>query len=310
MLPAVDGLAVCKILKSDPRTQHIPIVMVTAKTEEADVVTGLELGADDYITKPFSPRVLLARVRAVLRRKLKQSLDDPTAIKIHDLVIHPGRHEVLLRGRAGRADVHRVSAAAVPGAQARLGLFAQPDRRRRQGRGLSGHRAIGRRASRRAAQEAGRPGQLHRNGARGWLPVQGVAMPKRRLLWHLFPLVRPAVAGRCARSSAGGAGSVRERATWRPCATNCAPGRFSRSASLAPRLPDDRGEFAALCRRYRQGQRHPRRAGPARRQGGLSTARAGPKSSRSQRGRPEIEAGAGRRAARRRFATTRASISA
>jgi two-component system phosphate regulon response regulator PhoB len=98
MLPVVDGLAVCKALKSDAQTQHIPVVMVTAKTEEADVVTGLELGADDYITKPFSPRVLLARVRAVLRRKLKQSLEDPSAIKVHDLVIHPGRHEVLLQG--------------------------------------------------------------------------------------------------------------------------------------------------------------------------------------------------------------------
>jgi two-component system phosphate regulon response regulator PhoB len=99
MLPAVDGLAVCKVLKGDARTQNIPIVMVTAKTEEADVVTGLELGADDYITKPFSPRVLLARVRAVLRRKVKQSLEDPTAIKVRELVIHPGRHEVLLRGQ-------------------------------------------------------------------------------------------------------------------------------------------------------------------------------------------------------------------
>ena len=99
MLPTVDGLAVCKVLKSSPQTQNIPNMMVTAKTEEADVVTGLELGADDYITKPFSPRVLLARIRAVLRRKLKQSLDDPTTIKIHELVIHPGRHEVLLRGR-------------------------------------------------------------------------------------------------------------------------------------------------------------------------------------------------------------------
>ncbi len=98
MLPAVDGLAVCKALKSDPQTQHVPVVMVTAKTEEADVVSGLELGADDYITKPFSPRVLLARVRAVLRRKLKPSMDDPTAIRIHELVIHPGRHEVLLQG--------------------------------------------------------------------------------------------------------------------------------------------------------------------------------------------------------------------
>jgi two-component system phosphate regulon response regulator PhoB len=99
MLPQVDGLAVCKVLKSSPQTQHIPIVMLTAKTEEADVVSGLELGADDYITKPFSPRVLLARIRAVLRRKLKQSLDDPSTIKVRDLVIHPGRHEVLLGGQ-------------------------------------------------------------------------------------------------------------------------------------------------------------------------------------------------------------------
>jgi len=99
LLPAVDGLGVCKILKSDPKTQHIPIMMVTAKTEEADVVSGLELGADDYITKPFSPRVLLARIRVVLRRKLKQSLEDPTTIKVREIVIHPGRHEVLLEGK-------------------------------------------------------------------------------------------------------------------------------------------------------------------------------------------------------------------
>jgi two-component system phosphate regulon response regulator PhoB len=99
MLPAVDGLGVCKILKSNPQTQHIPIVMLTAKTEEADIVSGLELGADDYITKPFSPRVLLARIRAVLRRKAKSSEDDERSmIKVHELVIHPGRHEVLLRG--------------------------------------------------------------------------------------------------------------------------------------------------------------------------------------------------------------------
>jgi two-component system phosphate regulon response regulator PhoB len=98
LLPAVDGLAVCKALKSDPQTQHIPIMMVTAKTEEADVVSGLELGADDYITKPFSPRVLLARIRAVLRRRLKGTPEDASAICVHELVIHPGRHEVLLRG--------------------------------------------------------------------------------------------------------------------------------------------------------------------------------------------------------------------
>jgi len=99
LLPRVDGLDVCKVLKSDPRTQHIPVVMLTAKSEEADLVTGLELGADDYITKPFSPRVLLARVRAVLRRKAKEAQQDPSTIRIHSLVIHPGRHEVLLAGK-------------------------------------------------------------------------------------------------------------------------------------------------------------------------------------------------------------------
>ncbi len=102
MLPTVDGLGVCKILKGSPQTQQIPIVMLTAKTAEADVVSGLELGADDYVTKPFSPRVLLARIRAVLRRKSHTPAgeEDPSTIRVHEMVIHPGRHEVLLRGRA------------------------------------------------------------------------------------------------------------------------------------------------------------------------------------------------------------------
>ena len=69
MLPGIDGLTVCRELKQDARTREIPIIMLTAKGEEADIVAGLELGADDYITKPFSPRVLLARLRAVLRRR-------------------------------------------------------------------------------------------------------------------------------------------------------------------------------------------------------------------------------------------------
>jgi two-component system phosphate regulon response regulator PhoB len=98
MLPGVDGLDVCKILKQDPRTAAIPVVMLTAKGEESDIVTGLELGADDYVTKPFSPRVLLARVKAVLRRKSAEAAEEPEVIRIHDLVIHKGRHEVLLGG--------------------------------------------------------------------------------------------------------------------------------------------------------------------------------------------------------------------
>jgi two-component system alkaline phosphatase synthesis response regulator PhoP len=97
MLPGVDGLEVCRRLKRDSRTQHLPMVMLTAKGEEADIVTGLELGADDYITKPFSPRVLLARVRAVLRRKKVELAPASAPLTIHELTIHPGRHEVLVQ---------------------------------------------------------------------------------------------------------------------------------------------------------------------------------------------------------------------
>ncbi|MGA1194136.1 MAG: response regulator transcription factor [Kiritimatiellia bacterium] len=99
MLPGMDGLEVCKHLKHDPATMHVPIVMLTAKGEESDIITGLEIGADDYMTKPFSPRVLVARVRNLLRRK-KQEVTDPTAtIKRDDLVIHPGRHEVIIKDK-------------------------------------------------------------------------------------------------------------------------------------------------------------------------------------------------------------------
>ncbi|MDO8302319.1 MAG: response regulator, partial [Sedimentisphaerales bacterium] len=99
MLPDIDGFEVCKLLRNDSKTAHIPIIMLTAKGEEADVVSGLEVGADDYIAKPFSPKVLTARVRTVLRRKAKTSNDIQT-IKIHELVIDPTRHEVLVAGKA------------------------------------------------------------------------------------------------------------------------------------------------------------------------------------------------------------------
>ncbi len=95
MLPGVDGLEVCRSLKRDSSTRDIPIIMLTAKSEESDVVAGLELGADDYITKPFSPRVLTARVRAALRRNSNQPTD-MSVIRTHNILIHPGRHEVLV----------------------------------------------------------------------------------------------------------------------------------------------------------------------------------------------------------------------
>lgn len=100
MLLEVDGLEVCKRLKSSPQTEHIPIVMVTAKSDEADIIMGLELGADDYITKPFSPKVLVARVRAVLRRKTTEIPEKSTVIRIHDIQIDPGRHKVLVKDKA------------------------------------------------------------------------------------------------------------------------------------------------------------------------------------------------------------------
>ncbi|MEA1990973.1 MAG: response regulator [Thermodesulfobacteriota bacterium] len=99
MLPGIDGLEVTRRLKNDPDTKNIPIVMLTAKGEEADIVTGLELGADDYITKPFSPRIVLARVRAILRRKIKGQLEETLVLRVHDLEIDPGRHEVLVNGK-------------------------------------------------------------------------------------------------------------------------------------------------------------------------------------------------------------------
>ena len=101
MLPGLDGLEVCRRMKSDLTLRQIPIVMLTAKGTEADIVTGLELGASDYVTKPFSPRVLTARVKAVLRREA-ESADEGGVLRVRELVIHPGRHEVL----AGRVPVN------------------------------------------------------------------------------------------------------------------------------------------------------------------------------------------------------------
>jgi two-component system alkaline phosphatase synthesis response regulator PhoP len=99
MLPGIDGLDVCRELKNDSKTIHIPIVMLTVKGEESDIVIGLELGADDYITKPFSPKVLLARLKAVLRRRKSGPTGETDVITFGDMVIHPGRYEVLVQGK-------------------------------------------------------------------------------------------------------------------------------------------------------------------------------------------------------------------
>jgi DNA-binding response OmpR family regulator len=99
MLPGLDGLEVCRKLKGDTVTRGIPVVMVTAKGEESDIVLGLGLGADDYVTKPFSPKELVARIKAVLRRGPLQDADGVQArVVFNDLVIDPERHEVLVDG--------------------------------------------------------------------------------------------------------------------------------------------------------------------------------------------------------------------
>ncbi|HPQ39380.1 MAG TPA: response regulator transcription factor [bacterium] len=95
MLPGIDGMEVCRILNRDPRTMDIPIIMLTARTEDVDIVTGLELGAQDYVTKPFSPKVLIARIRAIFRRDQKPERGtEEEKIRIHDMVINATRREV------------------------------------------------------------------------------------------------------------------------------------------------------------------------------------------------------------------------
>jgi len=94
MLPGLDGFQVCRHLKTNPETVHIPIIMLTAKGEETDIVTGLELGAEDYITKPFSPRVLIARIRTVLRRTAKAPFSQTEVLTIHNITIDPIRFRV------------------------------------------------------------------------------------------------------------------------------------------------------------------------------------------------------------------------
>lgn len=103
MLPGMSGLEVCETIrrKSEKNGRYIPIIMLTAKGEEEDIVEGLEFGADDYMTKPFSPKVLIARIKAVLRRgyeRQKKEEDDQSTIVVGDLEINKGRHEVTLQG--------------------------------------------------------------------------------------------------------------------------------------------------------------------------------------------------------------------
>lgn len=102
MLPGIDGLDVCRLLKGESRTAGIPIIMLTAKGEDSDVVTGLELGAEDYMTKPFSPKVLIARVRNILRRRTRSAEEkEVKMVVIEDMKIDPSKHKVTV----GKEDI-------------------------------------------------------------------------------------------------------------------------------------------------------------------------------------------------------------
>ncbi len=96
MLPGMDGLEVSRTIFSDENLRQIPVVMLTAKGEESDIITGLELGADDYIVKPFSPKVVIARIRSVLRRRKSEMSDGAEPLVIGNLAIHPGTRTVLV----------------------------------------------------------------------------------------------------------------------------------------------------------------------------------------------------------------------
>ncbi len=98
MLPGMDGLEVCRRLRAEDATADIPVIMLTAKGEEADIVVGLEIGADDYMIKPFSPRELVARVKTVIRRVEREPETRKTRVRIGELVLDAARHEVLHDG--------------------------------------------------------------------------------------------------------------------------------------------------------------------------------------------------------------------
>jgi two-component system phosphate regulon response regulator PhoB len=97
MLPVMTGLEVCRELKQDPATRHIPIIMLTAKAEEVDRIVGLELGADDYITKPFSPRELVLRTKSVIRRSAPQA-EAEDILKHGGIEVDRARHRVMVHG--------------------------------------------------------------------------------------------------------------------------------------------------------------------------------------------------------------------
>ncbi|MEW1569642.1 response regulator transcription factor [Streptomyces sp. NPDC093509] len=105
MMPGVDGLDVCRVIRADTRLAHLPILVLTARSSEEDLLMGLDIGADDYMTKPFSPRELMARARSLLRRSQRNSAsspvtgEEPAALRAGQIAVNPARHEVRAYGQ-------------------------------------------------------------------------------------------------------------------------------------------------------------------------------------------------------------------
>ncbi len=113
MLPGIQGVELCRMVRRNPRTESLPIIMLTARNDMTDKIKGLETGADDYMTKPFSPAELVARVRALLRRTSKTGAGEK-AVRVGDLVIHPDSYRVTKKKRSCPPERHRVQASPVP----------------------------------------------------------------------------------------------------------------------------------------------------------------------------------------------------
>ena len=139
MLPGLLGTEVCKALRKDQRTAHIPIIMITAKGDEIDRVVGFEVGADDYIVKPFSMREVALRIKAVMRRfEHEVQLPKPELLTIGGIVIDKQRHTVVSAGQRDRVDQYRVQAAALSCGE--KGMCAESRTAAAEGLGLQQYR--------------------------------------------------------------------------------------------------------------------------------------------------------------------------
>ena len=172
MLPGIDGLKVCGLLKKDPNTAKILVIMVTAKKRMEDIVAGLKDYADDYVTKPFEPQVLLARIQALLRRTVKPAGDQRTTLEIDGLVINRGAYEVLAGGRKIALTKTEFEILALLAGKPNQVFTRSRILRQRPRRRLPHHRAYCRLPSDRSPEEAWQGQAVYPDRARRRLQVQ------------------------------------------------------------------------------------------------------------------------------------------